>query len=102
MKQTFVSPTTLTNPLAKLTGFNKIKNQRISHILITPTFGCAMACYAVFAIVLALFGFVCIVKAGENVDLRIRYDDKCKEDFGETCTFTFTPDITLVNPKLYY
>ena len=61
-----------------------------------------MTCYAIFAFVLALFGFVCLVKAGENTDLLLRYDDLCKNDFGGTCTFAFTPTITLSNPKIYY
>ena len=59
----------------KLKCWGKIQNQRIPHILITPTFRCAVICYAVLAIVLAGFGALCYTSAAANNDLLIRYDD---------------------------
>ena len=86
--------------VTKLKGMMKIKNQRIPHILITPTFTCAMIIYAILAVILGLLGSLSYLKATENNDFRIRYDDQCQ---GFTsCEFTFTVANTLTQPKLYY
>ena len=50
-----VSPL-INNIAAKLKGLAKLQNQQIKHILITPTFKCAVICYALLAVVLGLFG----------------------------------------------
>ncbi len=88
----------------KLKGMAKIKNQRIAHILITPTFRCAMICYFVFACVLTLFGIVCYMKATELNDFRFQYDNHCKTYLktGTICRVPIVPTKTLINPKIYY
>jgi hypothetical protein len=86
--------------ISKLKCWGKIQNQQITHILITPTFRCAMLCYFIFAVILIVFGVLCLTQANAIHDLQIRYDDQCN---GKTiCTITFVPDNDLVNPKLYY
>lgn len=59
----------------KLNCWGRIQNQQISHILITPTFKCAMLCYLIFAIILAGFGALCYLQANGINELLIRYDD---------------------------
>lgn len=85
--------------VSKLTGWKKIKNQQIAHVLITPTFKCAMLCYSVILIVLVLFGAISLMKAGENNDALFRYDDKCTSN---PCTLNLEIDVDLVDPKIYY
>ena len=53
-----------------------MKNQRLKHILIIPTFWCAFTCFFVILLLLALFGTICIVQASSNTDFKYRYDDK--------------------------
>ena len=63
--------------ISKMGCWGKIQNQQIPHILITPTFRCAVICYAILAILLGGFGALCLTSAMANNDLLIRYDDKC-------------------------
>jgi hypothetical protein len=63
--------------ISKMGCWGKIQNQQIPHILITPTFKCAVICYLVLAILLGGFGALCLTSAMANNDLLIRYDDKC-------------------------
>jgi hypothetical protein len=84
----------------KLKGWKKIKNQQIAHILITPTFKCAMICYSIMFIILVLFGGVSYMKAESNNDLLYRYDDACSGL--DECSVNITPKVTLKKPKFYY
>lgn len=86
--------------LSKLKCWGKIQNQQIPHILITPTFRCAILCYTVLAAVLLGFGALCYTQAAANSDYLIRYDDKCNGKL--ICSIEFTPDVTLKSPKIYY
>lgn len=63
--------------ITKLKFWGKIQNQQIPHLLITPTFRCAIMCYTVLAALLAGFGALCYTQAAANNDLLIRYDDQC-------------------------
>jgi hypothetical protein len=56
-------------------GWLKVKNQRLSHILITPTFCCAMTFFGVLFFLLIIFGALALSKANENADAEIRYDE---------------------------
>jgi hypothetical protein len=86
--------------ISKLKWWGRVQNQQISHILITPTFKCAMLCYLLFAIILGGFGVLCYMQAADINDMLIRYDDVCN---GKTiCEVTFTPETDLVEPKIYY
>lgn len=80
--------------------WGKIQNQQIPHILITPTFKCAILCYSALAILFAAFGALCYTQAIANHDLLIRYDDACNGQL--QCSVPFTPTVDLVNPKIYY
>ena len=93
---------TITARIGKLKGWAKIKNQQIKHILITPTFTCAMLCYLVFVIILGGLGVLLLMMAMKNHDMLIRYDDQCKGIVDAPCAITFTPTQTLVAPKMYY
>ena len=95
-----VDPNYVETDINKMKCWGKIQNQRIPHILITPTFRCAILCYTVLAIILGAFGAVCYTSAIANSDLLIRYDDQCNNK--PKCSITFTPPQTLVNPKIYY
>lgn len=61
--------------ITKLKGWAKIKNQQIAHILITPTFKCAIVCYLVMFVVLAGFGAISVLRAAEINDQLYRYDN---------------------------
>ena len=65
--------------ISKMKWFGRVQNQQIAHILITPTFRCAMVCYFVLALILGGFGIICILSAAANHDLLIRYDDQCNQ-----------------------
>jgi hypothetical protein len=86
--------------LSKLKCWGKIQNQQIPHILITPTFRCAILCYTVLAAVLFGFGALCYTSAAANHDFLMRYDDKCNGK--AICSVQFTLDETLKSPKIYY
>jgi hypothetical protein len=95
-----VDPNYVETDVTKMKCWGKIQNQHIPHILITPTFRCAMLCYSFLAILFAAFGMICLTSASTNSDLLIRYDDKCNNV--KTCQVTFTPTVDLKSPKLYY
>jgi len=59
----------------KMGCWGKIQNQEIPHILITPTFRCAMICYIILILLLGGFGALCLMSAMANQDMLIRYDD---------------------------
>jgi len=80
--------------------WGKIQNQQIPHILITPTFRCAVICYVLLAALLGGFGALCLTSAMANNDLLIRYDDKCNGL--AICTIQFKPEKDLESPKIYY
>jgi len=86
--------------VTKLKGWARIKNQRIPHLLITPTFRCAMICYATLAAVLFLFGIISLLKANQNSDYKIQYNETCKDK--SLCQIEFTMPVTLNKPKIYY
>lgn len=86
--------------VSKLKCWGRIQNQQITHILITPTFKCAMICYFVFAVILAGFGALLYLQANSLNDLLIQYDVVCSGQ--SVCAVTFMPTTNLVNPKIYY
>jgi hypothetical protein len=80
--------------------WGKIQNQEIPHVLITPTFRCAVLCYLVLIALFGGFGALCLVSAMGNNDMLIRYDDQCNGL--KNCRIEFTPTQDLTNPKIYY
>ena len=61
--------------VSKMGFWDKIGNQEIPHILVTPTFSCAMACFAVLVAIFGGFGAICLVSAMGNHDMLVRYDE---------------------------
>ena len=86
--------------ISKMGCWGKIQNQQIPHILITPTFKCAVICYLILAVLLGGFGALCLTSAMANNDMLIRYDDKCNGQ--AICVVEFTPEKDLESPKIYY
>ena len=43
-----------------------------------------------------------MLKANENDDYLVRYDDKCKELHPNACIISITPTADLTQPKIYY
>lgn len=54
-----VDPNYVETDINKLKCWGRIQNQHIPHILITPTFRCAIICYTIMAAVLGGFGALC-------------------------------------------
>ena len=54
-----VDPNYVETDPSKHKCWQRIQNQNIPHILITPSFRCAIICYTVLAVVLAGFGALC-------------------------------------------
>lgn len=84
----------------KLTCWGRIQNQQMTHILVTPTFSCAMFCLFAMATVLGTFGGLSLSASESLNDIIIRYDDKCLNKV--VCNVELTPTVDLVNPKIYY
>ena len=76
----------------ELKGFARIKNQRIGHILIAPTFLCALIFYGIVSGILMIFAIAWLASAGGNKDFTFRYDNiwQSKVDLGNDWTFNFT------------
>ena len=85
---------------ASLTFWGRFQNQLITHLLITPTFGCSMICLLFVAAILGSFGGIAITFTSKLNNAYIRYDDTC--GIKPVCNVTFTLDHDLVNPKVYY
>lgn len=62
----------------ELKGIERIKNQRIGHILIVPTFLCSIIFYGIIATVLLIFAIAFLASAGGNKDFTFRYDNVCQ------------------------
>jgi hypothetical protein len=53
----------------------KIKNQKISHYLIVPTFTCTMLFYGIFLFFLIIFAIILLSVAASAKDFQHRYDE---------------------------
>lgn len=84
----------------KMGCWGKIQNQEITHILITPTYKCSIACFGLLTFIFGLFGGIALQNSENLHEALIRYDEECMNTM--TCNITFTPDEDLVNPMIYY
>lgn len=72
----------------------------MTHLLITPTFGCSMICLLFVAAILGAFGGISLSFQSKLNHVLIRYDEKCENK--PVCNLTFKLEEDLNNPKIYY
>ena len=95
---------------------DRVANNGASHKLFVPKIWCTLQCLAIMVVALFTFGLWFLLEAQSHTEFQLAYNDLCKQQYeGESlafaegqdwaagwCTLDFTPDVDLVNPKLYY
>lgn len=85
-------------------GFGLAENNQASHLLVTPTFWCAMnlLCF-ILMVCLGIGGFL-LFDATILDQIEIDYGVYCKtqSDQSGNCLIEFTPQQNLIDPKVYY
>lgn len=79
----------------------KIKSQTLWGIMLVPSFWCLLIVYVVLAFLLLLVGIIMLAMANNINTYEVRYDVTCTLGQAD-CNVTFTPDVTLKSPKIYY